>query len=140
MKNEKTERIESLIDLSALAWFKESTNTIIVDMINEGWEYSDAREYLFDKIDEIIEAHKRQDQLLNKFTPLIGKKCIVIDEVIRKNNVTIHTISGVGENGGLCFENYNGETNFWFGYDEELFVEGYKAWIHPNEVSIQLID
>jgi hypothetical protein len=140
MKNEKTERIESLIDLSALAWFNTAANTIVVDMLNEGWEYSDAREYLFDKIDEIIEAHKRQDRLENKFSSLIGKKCIVIDEVIRKNNVTIHTISGVGENGGLCFEDYNGETIFCFEYDEDLFVEGYKAWIHPNEVSIQLID
>ena len=138
MKDEKTERIESLIDLSALAWFKESTNIIIVDMVNEGWEYNDVRKYLSDRIEENIAAHKRQDTI-DKLTQLIGKKCIVIDEIAKKNNIKIHTIIGVGENGGICFEEYDGETIFAFKSDEEWFIEGYKTWIHPDEVSIQLI-
>ena len=61
MKDEKTERIESLVDLYAIDHFKQSTDIIIADMLNEGWEYSDVREYLFDRIEENITAHKRQN-------------------------------------------------------------------------------
>ena len=131
MKNEEIERIEGLVDLAALAWFKISTNTIIKDMVCEGWEYSDAKKYLFDRIEENIDTCR--------YSPLIGKKCIIIDEVQSKNNVKICTISGLGENGGICFEDYNGETIFALERDEEFFLKGYKAWIHPDEVSIQLV-
>ena len=58
MKDENTERIESLVDLYAIDHFKQSTNIIIMDMINEGWQYSDVRKYLFDRIEENITAHK----------------------------------------------------------------------------------
>jgi hypothetical protein len=142
LDEERIERIESLVDLYAIDHFKQSTNTIIVDMINEGWEYSDVREYLFDKIEENIAAHKRQDamdELTHKCTQLIGRKCIVIDEMLKQNNVEVHTISEIGENGGLRFEGYAGETIFAFDYDIKLFTQGYKAYIHPGEVSIQLV-
>lgn len=143
MKNEKTERIESLIDLPALAWFDASANTIVVDMLNEGYGYSDVREYLFDKIEENIAAHKRQDvidELTNRCIQLVGRKCVVIDEMSKRNNIQVCTISKTGENGGLYFEEYGGETFFCFDSDLKLFTEGYKAYIHPGEVSIQLID
>ena len=58
MKDENTERIESLVDLHAIDHFKQSTNIIIMDMINEGWQYSDVRKYLFDRIEENITTHK----------------------------------------------------------------------------------
>jgi hypothetical protein len=142
LDEERIDRIESLVDLSALAWFKESTNTIIVDMMNEGWEYSDVREYLFDRIEENIAAHKRQDvmdELTHKCTQLIGRKCVVIDETLKQNNIEVHTISEIGENGGFRFEGYAGETHFCLESDLKLFTEGYKAYIHPGEVSIQLV-
>jgi hypothetical protein len=137
MKDENTERVESLVDLSALAWFKESTNIIIVDMMNEGWEYTDVREYLFDRIEENIIAHKRQN-IMREFDLVLGRSCVVIDECKKQNNVDIYTIIG-GENGGICFEGKDGETYFASELDRELFVTGYKAWIHPGEVSIQLV-
>jgi hypothetical protein len=143
MKSENTERIESLVDIYAIDHFKQSTNIIIVDMINEGWQYSDVREYLFDKIEENIAAHKRQDamdEITHKCTQLIGRKCVVIDEITKRNNIQVCTISEIGKNGGLYFEEYGGETFFCFEHDLKLFTEGYKAYIHPGEVSIQLID
>ena len=142
MKSENTERIESLVDIYAIDHFKQSTNIIIVDMINEGWQYSDVREYLFDRIEENIAAHKRQDamdEITHKCTQLIGRKCVVIDEITKRNNIQICTISEIGENGGLRFEGYAGETIFAFDYDIKLFTQGYKAYIHPGEVSIQLV-
>ena len=142
LDEERIERIESLIDLPALAWFDASANTIVVDMLNEGYEYSDVREYLFNKIEENIAAHKKQDaidELTNRCTHLVGRKCIVIDETVKRNNVEVHTISGIGENGGFLFEGYDGETHFCLESDLKLFTEGYKAYIHPDEMSIQLV-
>jgi len=142
MKFVNTERIESLVDLYAIDHFKQSINTIIVDMINEGWKYADVKEYLFDKIEENIAAHKRQDaidELTNKCTHLVGRKCVVIDETVKRNNAEVHTISEIGENGGFRFEGYDGETHFCLESDLKLFIEGYKAYIHPDEMSIQLV-
>jgi hypothetical protein len=75
MKSENTERIESLVDIYAIDHFKQSTNIIIVDMMNEGWQYSDVREYLFDRIEENIAAHKRQDAM-DEITQICVDKCL----------------------------------------------------------------
>lgn len=137
MKDEKTERIESLVDLYAIDHFKQSTDIIIADMLNEGWEYSDVREYLFDRIEENIDTHKKQN-IMREFDLVLGRSCVVIDECKKQNNVDVYTLIG-GENGGVCFEGHRGETCFASELDRELFIKGYKAWIHPGEVSIQLI-
>ena len=57
-----TERIEGMVEQNAILNFKESVNLIIVDMVNEGWEYEDAKDYMFDIIESNIEAHQRQDE------------------------------------------------------------------------------
>jgi hypothetical protein len=75
---------------------------------------------------------------LSKCTELIGRKVIVIDETRSKNNIDLHTIVAITEEGWF-FENYNSPTVFALDRDETLFIEGYKAYIHPDEVSIQLI-
>jgi len=138
MEKHIIDRIEDLTDQSINSILKHGINNTIVDILNEGWEYSDARQYLLHIIDETIVAHKRQDEL-DKISSLIGRQCVVVDEMGKKNNVKIHTISGIGDNGGICFQGYDGETHFAFDNDLELFTEGYKAYIHPEEVSIQLI-
>jgi hypothetical protein len=138
MKKETIDRIESLIDLSALANFKNGVNIIITDMLGEGWEYIDATEYLFDVVDKTINTHRKQN-IMREFDLVLGRSCVVIDECTKQNNVSMYTIIG-GEDGGICFEGHHGETYFASELDQELFIKGYKAWIHPNEVSIQLID
>ena len=137
MKDEKTEHIESLIDLPALAWFDAAANTIVVDMLNEGYKYSDVRKYLLDKIEENIDTHRKQN-IMREFDLVLGRSCVVIDECKKQNNVDVYTLIG-GENGGVCFEGHRGETYFASELDRELFIKGYKAWIHPGEVSIQLV-
>ena len=105
MKLEKhvIERIEGLTDTNAIINFKESVNIIIVDMLNEGWGYEDATDYMFDVIKATVEAHKRQDEEDKEFgneraslarTHVIGKKVVIIDETQTQNNVSIKTISG----------------------------------------------
>jgi hypothetical protein len=143
------ERIEGLPDLNALSNFKESVNTIIVDMRNEGWEYEDAKDFMFDVIEANIEAHQRQDEEDEEFGNekaalarlyTLGKKVVIIDETRTENNVFIKTISDFEIEGMIWFEedNING-TCFAYESDIELFLQGKKAFIHPDEVSIQFI-
>jgi hypothetical protein len=56
------ERIEGLTNTNALLNFKESVNIIILDMVNEGWEYEDAKDYMFDVIEANIEVCQCQDE------------------------------------------------------------------------------
>jgi protease II len=150
MKLEKhvIERIEGLTNTNAILNFKESINTIIVDMLNEGWEYEDATDYMFDVIKATVEAHKRQDEEDEEFgneraslarTHVIGKKVVIIDETQTQNNVSIKTISDFELEGMIWFKEDEYGTNFALESDIELFIQGKKAFIHPNEVSIQLI-
>jgi protease II len=150
MKLEKhvIERIEGLTNTNAIINFKESINTIIVDMLNEGWGYEDATDYMFDVIKATVEAHKRQDEEDEEFgneraslarTHVIGKKVVIIDETQTQNNVSIKTISDFELEGMIWFEEDEYGTNFALESDIELFIQGKKAFIHPNEVSIQLI-
>ena len=46
-----TERIESLINQTALIELKFSINKIAEDMLEEGWEYEDVRDYLLDLLE-----------------------------------------------------------------------------------------
>jgi hypothetical protein len=156
MKLEKhvIERIEGLTDTNAIINFKESVNIIIVDMLNEGWGYEDATDYMFDVIKATVEAHKRQDEEDKEFgneraslarMHVIGKKVVIIDETQTQNNVSIKTISDFFElEGTIWFEYEDDEVMFDETYlacksDIEAFIQGKKAFIHPNEVSIQLI-
>jgi hypothetical protein len=75
---------------------------------------------------------------LSNCNELIGRKVIVIDETQSKNNISIHTISEINEE-GWHFGNLYGPTVFALDKDEALFIKGHKAYIHPEEVSIQLI-
>jgi hypothetical protein len=146
MKLEKhvIERIEGLTDTNAILNFKESINTIIVDMLNEGWEYEDATDYMFDVIKATVEAHKRQDEEDDERaslarTHVIGKKVVIIDETQTQNNVSIKTIFDFELEGMIWFKEDEHGTYFAWESDIEAFLQGKKAFIHPNEVSIQLI-
>ena len=46
-----TERIESLINQTALNELKFSINKITEDMLEEGWEYEEIRDYLLDLLE-----------------------------------------------------------------------------------------
>ena len=143
-----TERIEGMVEQNAILNFKESVNLIIVDMVNEGWEYEDAKDYMFDIIESNIEAHQRQDEEDEEFgnekaalarMHVIGKKVVIIDETRTENNVFIKTISDFEIEGMIWFEEDNGGTCFACESDIELFIQGKKAFIHPDEISVQLI-
>ena len=150
MKLEKhvIERIEGLTDTNAILNFKESVNIIIVDMLNEGWGYEDATDYMFDVIKATVEAHKRQDEEDEEFgneraslarTHVIGRKVIIIDETGTQNNVTIKTISDFEYlNRTICFEEDEYGTYFYSTAGAEQFLQGKKAYLHDGEVSIQL--
>jgi hypothetical protein len=117
-------------------------------MLNEGWGYEDATDYMFDVIKATVEAHKRQDEEDEEFgneraslarTHVIGKKVVIIDETQTQNNVSIKTISDFELEGMIWFEEDEHGTYFAWESDIKAFLQGKKAFIHPNEVSIQLI-
>jgi hypothetical protein len=70
---------------------------------------------------------------------VIGKKVVIIDETRTENNVFIKTISDFEIEGMIWFEEDNGGTCFACKSDIELFIQGKKAFIHPDEISVQLI-
>ena len=51
LDNRTTERIESLINQTALIELKFSINKIAEDMLEEGWEYEEVRDYLLDLLE-----------------------------------------------------------------------------------------
>ena len=144
MKLEKhvIERIEGLTDTNAILNFKESVNIIIVDMLNEGWGYEDATDYMFDVIKATVEAHKRQDEeeraSLARFH-VIGRKVVIIDETQTQNNVTIKTISDFElKDAVIYFEEDEDGTYFHSTVGAEQFLQGRKVYIHDGEVSISI--
>ena len=75
---------------------------------------------------------------LNNMKEHIGRKVVVIDETKKSSNVTLHVIKDINKE-GIWFEGYDGPTVFALDEDELLFLQGFKAFIHPDEVSIQLV-
>ena len=152
MKLEKhvIERIEGLTNTNAILNFKESVNIIIVDMLNEGWGYEYATDYMFDVIKVTVEVHKRQDEEDEEFgneraslarTHVIGRKVVIIDETQTQNNVTIKTISDFElKDAVICFEEDEDGTYFYSTAGAEQLLEGKKAYLHDGEVSIQLVN
>jgi ribosomal protein S3AE len=57
-----TERIEGLTNTNALESFKKSIDTIIKDMINEGWHYEDIEDYMSDVIESKIREKINEDK------------------------------------------------------------------------------
>jgi len=62
LSKEATDRVEGLTNTIALNLFKTSINVIIQDMVSEGWEHEDVRDYMFDTIESKIEEHQHQDK------------------------------------------------------------------------------
>jgi hypothetical protein len=50
------ERIEGTVNMKALESFKESTNKIIEDMFDEGYDMEDIKDYLFQEIENKIDT------------------------------------------------------------------------------------
>jgi hypothetical protein len=137
------ERIESLLATDALTNLTESIDIIIEDMIEEGWEYEEISDYLSDKVECAVTKHRietAKDDLQIAQVNIIGKQVVIIDETRTENNVFIKTISDFEVEGMIWFEEDNGGTSFHFASDIELFIQGKKAFIHPDEISIQLIN
>jgi hypothetical protein len=58
MRQEEIDRIEGLVADKAIQDFKVSTNRIIKDMIDEGWEYEDVKKYMLFVIGNALSTHK----------------------------------------------------------------------------------
>jgi hypothetical protein len=54
MNFETRERIESLLDFHSITNLKENINDIANDLLDDGFEYSDVKEYITEQLDEIL--------------------------------------------------------------------------------------
>jgi hypothetical protein len=54
MNFEKRERIENMLSFVSYANLKEAINDIADQMLEDGFEYSDVKEYIIDQLDEIL--------------------------------------------------------------------------------------
>ena len=102
------------------------------DLVN----YLDAQGYDVYEAYELIIKHTVEFPTDHK---LVGRQVVVIDETQKTNNINIYTISKVDEE-GTWFEGYTGPTVFYSDNEEKRFMQGFKAFIHQDEVSIQLVN
>jgi uncharacterized protein (UPF0335 family) len=54
MNFETRERIESLLDSHSITNLKENINDIANDLLDDGFTYKDVKEYIIEKLDEIL--------------------------------------------------------------------------------------
>jgi hypothetical protein len=54
MDFEKRERIENMLSFISFVNLKEVINEIADQMLEDGFEYSDVKEYITDRLDEIL--------------------------------------------------------------------------------------
>ena len=54
MKFETRERIESLLDLTFYEALREAINEVTDQLLEDGFEYSDVKEFIIEKLDEIL--------------------------------------------------------------------------------------
>jgi hypothetical protein len=54
MDYKKRERIENMLNFVSFVKLKEAINGIADQMIEDGFEYSDVKEYIIDQLDEIL--------------------------------------------------------------------------------------
>jgi hypothetical protein len=54
MDFEKRERIENMLSFVSFVNLKEAINDITDQMLEDGFEYSDVKEYITDQLDEIL--------------------------------------------------------------------------------------
>jgi hypothetical protein len=143
LSKETTERIEGCgITIDTQLNLEGSITDALGSMIEEGWEYEDVKDYLFDLIDDIIETQERQDdkEAIARIAT-IGRKVVIIDETKTQNNITIKTVSDFRlKNRVICFE--EDEYGIYFSSADmiEQFLENRKTYIHDGEVSMQLVN
>ena len=58
MDFEKRERIENMLSFISFVNLKEVINEIADQMLEDGFEYSDVKEYITDRLDEILGEQK----------------------------------------------------------------------------------
>jgi hypothetical protein len=54
MNFETRERIENMLSFTSYAALTQAINEIADQMIEDGFEYSDVKEYIIDQLDEIL--------------------------------------------------------------------------------------
>ncbi len=58
MDFEKRERIENMLSFVSFVTLKEAINDIADQMLEDGFEYSDVKEYITEQLDEILGEQK----------------------------------------------------------------------------------
>lgn len=141
LSKEPIERIEGCgISINTQVNLRDAIQDTLKSMLEEGWDYIDVKDYLFDLIDIIVDVHeaKNDKETIVRMT-VVGRKVVIIDEIQTQNNVTIKTVSDFRlQDGIIYFEEDEYGTYFYSTAGAERFLEGTKAYLHANEVSIQL--
>lgn len=141
LSKEATERIESCaLTTNTQLNLKDSIQYTLKSMLEEGWDYTDVKDYLYDLVDTIVDAREVKDdkETIARMT-VIGRKVVIIDETRTQNNVTVKTVYNFGlQDGIVYFEEDKYGSYFYTAEGTERFLEGRKAYIHHGEVSIQL--
>ena len=143
LSKETTERIEGCsITINTQLNLEDAIQDTLESMLEEGWDYIDVKNYLYDLIDTIVDAREIEDdkETVARMN-IIGRKVVIIDEMQTQNNVTIKTISDFElKDAVICFEEDEDGTYFYSTAGVEQFLQGKKAYIHDGEVSIQLVN
>jgi hypothetical protein len=138
LSKETTERIEDCgITTDTQLNLKESITDVLGSMTEDGWDYEDVKDYLFDLIDDIVEARERDEKGALARMHLVGRQVVIIDETHKQNNVSVKTISDF-DFGVIWFKEDEYVTHFTWESDIEAFLQGKKVYIHDGEVSMQL--
>jgi hypothetical protein len=141
LSKETTERIEGCgITTNTQLNLKESITDVLGSMTEEGWDYEDVKDYLFDLIDDIVKARERDEKGALARMHLIGRQVVIIDETHKQNNVSVKTISDFELEGMIWFEEDEHGTHFIREFDIKVFLQGRKVFIHYGEVSMQLVN
>ena len=141
LSKETTERIEGCgITTDTHLNLKESITDVLGSMTEDGWDYEDVKDYLFDLIDDIVEARERDEKGALARMHLVGRQVVIIDETYNQNNVFVKTISDFELEGMIWFKEDEHGTHFTWESDIEAFLQGRKIYIHDGEVSMQLVN